>query len=445
MKLTLIQPRMGCEGATDAMQPLALGILAAQTPPDVEVTLVDERVGDQLLFDDPTDLVALTVETFTAKRAYQIASRFRARGVPVVMGGFHPSLMTGEALRFADSVVIGDAEGIWAGVIEDVRRGVLQRLYRQQSPPPLEGMWVDRTIFAEKSYAPIGLVQYGRGCRYACDFCSIRAFYHSHIRLRPVPEVVAEIASLERKIVFFVDDNLLSDPKAAEKLFRALIPLNIRWACQVSIDITSYPKLLDLMAESGCILALMGFESLDEHNLRQMKKGWNLKIGDYEAAIKRLYERGIMIYGTFVFGYDHDTSDAFSGSLEFAKRHKFCLANFNPLTPTPGTDLYRRLAAEKRLIFDSWWLDDRFRYGQATFHPRGMTAEELEQGCYWARCEFNRATSILGRFLDLKSNLSSLASAYTYIVANLISKREIARKQGLRLGDGSRLGRLEEV
>jgi len=197
-----------------------------------------------------------------------------------------------------------------------------------------------------------------------------------------VREVCEEIERVGHHHVFFVDDNIFVDVTKATELFRALIPLKITWSCQCSIDIARDPALVKLMQQSGCTMALFGFESLDRDNLQQMKKGWNLKVQDYETSIRVLQDSGIMIYGTFVFGYDHDTVDSFDRAVEFSIRHKFYLANFNPLTPTPRAPLFDRLEREGRLIHDRWWIDPRFRYGDATFHPRGMTADQLTAGCY---------------------------------------------------------------
>jgi radical SAM superfamily enzyme YgiQ (UPF0313 family) len=188
------------------------------------------------------------------------------------------------------------------------------------------------------------------------------------------------------------------------------------------------------MSRSGCITALIGFESLNKDNLRQMKKQWNLQHGDYATAIEQFHARGIMLYATFVFGYDHDTPAAFEITLDFALRSRFALANFNPLTPTPGAPLYARLAAEGRLLYDRWWLDPHFCYGQATFHPRGMTADELTAGCFWARRQFNRYGAIFQRARNTQANSRSLSRLGIYLAANWISRREIYRKQGARLG-----------
>ena len=434
MKITFIRPNLFNERSTDAMHPLCFAILKSLTPPDVETVFYDERLED-IPFDESTDLVAMTVETYTARRSYQIASEFRQRGIPVVMGGYHPTFLPDEALQYADAVVTGDAEGIWPQVIEDARRNTLQKIYSRDSFAPLGGLIPDRTIFQGKRYTPVSLVQYGRGCRYNCNFCSIRAFYGSNLRQRPVNEVVDEIKRLRRKFVFLVDDNIFVDTEKAIELFEALIPLKILWSCQVSIDIANDPELVRLMKRSGCVNALVGFESLNQDSLKQMRKSWNLQYGDYESSIKVFRDAGIMIYGTFVFGYDQDTVDSFDEAVEFAIRNKFYLANFNPLTPTPGSDLYTQLERERRLIHDRWWIDPEFRYGHATFHPRGMSADDLTAGCLRARLRFNTYRSLLTRALAPRTNLRSPYRFGIYLLSNLISKREILRKQNRQLGD----------
>ncbi|WP_209442394.1 B12-binding domain-containing radical SAM protein [Neoroseomonas oryzicola] len=433
MKIAFIRPNMYAGRSSDAMEPLCFAILKGLTPPDVETVLYDERL-EEVPLDETCDLVAMTVETYTARRAYAIADRYRSRGIPVVMGGYHPTFLPEEAARHADAVVVGDAEGIWPRVVEEARAGRLSSHYKADGFADLAGAHYDRSIFAGKKYAPVALVQYSRGCKFNCDFCSIRAFYGANLRQRPVDELVAEIAGLGQRHIFFVDDNIFINPKKAKELFRALIPLKIRWSCQVSIDIVKDPELLPLMKASGCATALIGFESLDAANLKQMNKGWNQKFASYEQALSQFADVGIMIYGTFVFGYDHDTPASFDAAVDFARQNRFWLANFNPLTPTPGAPLHDRLIAEGRMVFNEWWLDPNFRYGDATFEPRAMTASELTEGCFRARRAFNTWGSLIGRFVASRTNAGSPYRAWLYWLGNLVSRYEIYRKQGRALG-----------
>ena len=251
---------------------------------------------------------------------------------------------------------------------------------------------------------------------------------------------------LGRKHVIFIDDNLFVNVPKAEELFRALIPLSIRWACLVSVDIAKNARLLGLMAKSGCVAAATGFESLDKENLGQMRKGWNLKDDDPITAIQKFHDQGIMIYATFVFGYDQDTVDSFDITAEFAIRSKFALANFLALTPTPGSRLYNRLMSGNRLIFDRWWLDPDYRFGQATFRPLRMTTDELPEGCRRARKTFYEYGSILKRALGPVANNHDLSHLGIYLAANLVVKHNVFSNIGRRLGADTPLEpRLENV
>jgi radical SAM superfamily enzyme YgiQ (UPF0313 family) len=433
MKITFIRPHLTDARSADAMEPLVFALFAGLTPPGVELDFLDERL-ETIPDDHNTDLVALTVETFTARRAYQIATRFRQRGIPVVMGGYHPSFLPREALIYADAVVIGEAEEIWGRLVRDAQRGKLQRIYRQRKQSSLSDLRFERSIFEGKRYKPIALVQHGRGCPFVCDFCSIHTFYGSRTRQRPVAQVVAEIKALDRKYVLFVDDNLFVNVSQAEELFQALIPLNIHWAGQISINVAQNVRLMDLMAKSGCFCALIGFESLNKANLIQIKKKWNLKDGSYDAAVRKSHDRGIMIYASFVFGCDDDTVDSFDITAEYAIRSKFALVNFAALNPMPGSGFYNRLMNENRLIFERWWLDPDYRYGQATFRPLLMTADELTEGCVRARRMFFGYGSILKRALDPAANCRTLHHLKAFLIGNLITRRELDYKLAHRLG-----------
>jgi radical SAM superfamily enzyme YgiQ (UPF0313 family) len=433
MRVAFIRPHLFDTRSADALEPLVFAVLAGLTPPDVDLVLHDERLAPVPL-DDDVDLVALTVETYTARRAYQIARHYRSRGIPVVVGGYHPSFLPDEALLYADAVVIGDAEAIWRNLLDDCRRGRLRPIYRAEQSPALDGVAIDRRLFHGKRYPPVAAVQYGRGCRYACDFCSIHAFYGSAVRHRPAAEVVAEIETIGRRNVLLVDDNLFIDRPRARELFLALKPLGVTWGCQVTVDVADDPELLDLMASSGCIAALIGFESLDPQNLRQMNKGWALRHRTYQSAIQRFHDRGIMIYGSFIFGYDHDTRDSIGRTIDFALESKLFLVNFSPLTPTPGSRLYSRLRAEGRLLYDRWWLDPRYRYGATTYRPRHLTPDELTDLTIRARTAFYGYGSIAKRALNFQSNTRTFRHLGLFLSANLVSRREISSKLGRPLG-----------
>ena len=433
MKITFIRPNLFDQRSTDAMTPLCFAILKGLTPEHHEVVFHDERLAP-LPTDDQPDLVAMTVETYTARRSYQIADAYRRRGVKVVMGGYHPTFLPEEALQFSDAVVIGDAEAVWQRVLDDAENNTLAPVYQGEEFPCLDGIKFDRSVFAGKKYTPVTLVQYGRGCKYKCDFCSIRAFYGSNLRQRPLGQVIDEIRKYSGKFLFLVDDNIFVNGDQARELFEALVPLKKKWFCQVSIDIAKDPSLVELMRRSGCISALFGFESLNNDNLKQMAKGWNVHYGSYGDSIRIIQDSGIMIYGTFVFGYDQDTPESFEEAVEFTIDHKFYLANFNPLTPMPGAKLYDRMVSEGRMIYDRWWLDENYRYGHATFNPVGMTADELTAGCFRARSKFNTMSSIFKRSFAWKTNMRDVYRLGLYWASNTVSRREVYRKQDQVLG-----------
>jgi radical SAM superfamily enzyme YgiQ (UPF0313 family) len=432
-RITLLRPNMGDYRSSDGMLPLSIAAIAARTPSDVEVRFHDDVI-ETIPDDDTPDLAALTVGTFTARRAYDIADHYRARGVPVILGGHHPSLLPDEALEHADAVVIGDAEGNWEQLLADFRRGALRRRYAGDIHRPMDDVHYDRGIFRGKRYVPIEPVQYSRGCRFVCDFCSIRAFYRDSLRHRPQERLVAELQELgTRKMVFFVDDNLFGSIESLNQLLEAIRPLGIRWSCQISIDVARDEQLLDRMAAAGCQLALIGFESLSRENLKQMAKPWNRVAGDYLSVVRRFHERGVAVYGTFVFGYDHDTTDTIRQSLDFALEARLEIANFNPLTPTPGTPLYDRLLSEGRLLSPRWWLDPAYRYGDPIFRPRGMTPDEFAGQCYEAKRDFYSWRSITTRVLGSHAGLDWFRTGMVGL-ANIISRREIIRKQYRAMG-----------
>ena len=441
-RLTLVHPCIGRRVGQKyirswQMEPLPPAVIAGLTPQDVLVRFYDDRM-ETIPFDEPTDLVAISVETYTAKRAYQIASEFRCRGVPVVMGGFHATLMPDEVLRWADTVVIGEAEDIWEEVLEDFRCGTPKRTYCGGQRPSLKGCMPDRSIFAGKRYLPVSLVEIGRGCHFRCDFCAVQVVYGQKQNRRSADDVFSELerikASGNSNLIFFVDDNITSNMSDAKAFFRELKRLKIRWVSQASINAAHDEEFLQLIRESGCKAVLIGFESLDRDNLKAMKKGFNLMQGGYEKAVANLRKHHIRLYATFMFGYDRDTPSSFDSAVEFARRHRFYIAAFNHLTPFPGTPLYQRLQDQQRLIYEAWWLDENYSYNKAPFRPMGISPEELQRQCVKARADFYSWPSILQRSVD-RVNRSDPFMFRNFFMVNGLLRSDVHGRDYYPLGD----------
>jgi radical SAM superfamily enzyme YgiQ (UPF0313 family) len=447
MRLTIVHPCIGRRAGqryirTWQMEPLPAATLAGLTPKDVEVRFYDDRM-ELVPYDEPTDLVAVSVETYTAKRAYQIASEYRRRKVPVVMGGFHATLCPDEVARYAEAIVVGEAETLWPRVIDDARHGRLERIYRDPGRPSLAGLKPDRRIFRGKRYLPVALVEAGRGCHFRCEFCAVQTVFNATQSRRPPDEIVSEIEELKREkpLFFFVDDNITSNLQQAKDFFRALIPSGIRWVSQSSINAAHDEEFLDLLVRSGCMGVLIGFESLNPENLREMNKSFNTMRGGFERALANLRRRRIRLYGTFIFGYDGDTPEGFGRTVAFAKRHGLYIAAFNHLTPFPGTPLYSRFQSEGRLLYENWWLDERYSYNRIPFTPRGMTPRELERRCVEARREFYSWRSIMRRGLDL-ANRSDWFMWRNFYLINAMHRADVSARNHYPLGDESWAGTL---
>ena len=442
MRLTIIHPCIGRKPGqkyirTWQMESLPAATLAGLTPKDVEVRFYDDRM-ETIPFDEATDLVAISVETYTAKRAYQIASEYRKRRVPVVMGGFHATLCPDEVARYAEAVVCGEAELLWPRVIDDARHGRLEKFYRQTGRPSLTGLKPDRSIFRGKRYLPIGLIEAGRGCHFKCDFCAVQTVFNSTQTRRPIDDIIAEIKPLtrERKLFFFVDDNITSNIEQAKEFFRALIPLKVRWVSQSSINAAHDEEFLELLVRSGCQGVLIGFESLNPANLKDMNKVFNTMRGGFEKALANLRKHHIRVYGTFIFGYDRDTPESFSETVAFAREHSLYIAAFNHLTPFPGTPLYKRLQEEGRLLYENWWLDERYSYNRIPFQPRGMTPELLQKNCLAARREFYSWPSITQRgFASV--NRSNWFMWRNFYLINALHRNDVSLRDHYPLGDES--------
>lgn len=358
--------------------PLTLPTLAALIPEDIEheLTLYDEGV-EEIPHDLDADIIGMTVITGTARRAYELASAFRARGITVVLGGPHVTLVPDDAAPHADAIVVGYAEDTWPQLLRDFIAGRLQARYEQApdlslaNRPPAR-----RDLIPSGRHVKTGVFEATRGCNHRCDFCVVPFAWGRKPYQKPVADVIDEIRSTGARRAIFIDLNLVADKAYAAELFTALAPLGIKWGGLATSLLARDEELLDLCARSGCIALLVGFESISGAALKDVSKSFNSP-GLYAEWIRRFHDHGIAINGTFVFGLDSDTPDVFEKTAEFVIDTRIDLPRFAILTPFPGTGLYQRLAREGRILTRNWELYD----GQhVVFQPRGMSMRELELG-----------------------------------------------------------------
>lgn len=393
--------------------PLSLLQVAALTPPDVRVTLVDEAVQDVDLSASP-DLVGITAFTSSAPRAYEISSAFRARGIPVVLGGMHASACPEEALGYCDSVVVGEAEGKWQRLLADAAAGRLQRVYRSTDYPDLHTIPVPRRdLVRRRDYLVPDTVQATRGCAHNCSFCSVSTFFGRRIRSRPVEHVAREVASLPGRYVVFVDDNIMTMPSYARQLFERLAGTGKKWMGQASTAVLQNADLSRLAARSGCQALFVGLETLSDAALKQVNKGFNV-VDNFRHIIGRLHDVGIGVIGAFMFGFDGEDDSVFERTAEFADRAKIDVPQYSILTPLPGTPLYAQMAAEGRIIDRDW---SHYDGGHVVFSPRGTTPERLADGL---RQAFRHSYS----FLDIFRRLLGVSRRLpTMLAVNLAFRR----------------------
>jgi radical SAM superfamily enzyme YgiQ (UPF0313 family) len=406
------------------MEPLQLALIAGLVEPPDEVVMYDDRL-ESIPFEEHTDLVGITVDTFSVRRACEISAAYRNRNVRVVMGGMHVSLLPDEASANADAIVIGDVEPVWKELLADAKLGQLKKSYTAAFGLPQQDCYPDRTIFKGKKYLPVSLLQFSRGCRFNCTFCSVAKFFkHTH-QCRKMEDVLYEIEKDRLKTILFVDDNMVSNTESLKVFLRELIPMKVKWASQSSIDMVKDREMLRLMADSGCVGNLIGFESININTLNWFNKAPNLRgFNNYKEALEIFRDFGLLTWASFMIGNDFDTLETIDKTVEFAIKNKFTLAFFHILMPYPGTAIYDQFARENRLLFDGkWWDHPDYRYNHATFVPKLMSPEQLSEATIIANKEFYSHSSIASRFLDPKTNMGSLFKALFYLRFNYILRK----------------------
>ncbi len=410
-------------------KPLSLMVLAGLTPPEWEVSILDENLGvpDYEALPRP-DLVGITAFTSQASRAYEIARHFRDRGVPVVMGGIHATMCLDEVLERADSVVTGEAEGIWREVLEDARQGRLKRRY-EGGFADMQDVPLARHDLLPPAYA-FGAVQTTRGCPLNCSFCSVTAFNGSHYRQRPIPDVVREFQSIPEKHVLIVDDNLIGTSARhiarAKELFRALADANLgkNWVAQATINFADDEELLSLAAKAGCAGVFIGFESPTPEGLQELGKKFNLVKGrDFRASVRRIQRHNILVVGSFILGLDVDGA-GIGKRISKAARH-YGVDNLNVLflTPLPGTRLWDEMKAADRLALNEFPED--WKYYTLTFpvaRYRQLSRNSIIEEILKCNRSFYSLPRILGR---VTSSIWRRRQPWISFVANLSYRSNI--------------------
>ncbi len=362
-------------------QPLSLGIIAALTPPDWKIKIIDENFREFRYYE--ADLVGITAFTSTAPRAYEIAGIYREKGIKTIMGGIHASMLPEEAGQYVDCVVQGEAEPVWAQVIRDFEAGKLQKLYKSPFAREIRQPMPRRDLF-HPGYICAG-IQTTRGCPLNCSFCSVSAFNGRHYRFRPIEDVLDELEETPQKYVFFIDDNIIGhsqeSKERARQLFEGIIRRGIKkiWLSQSSINFADDADLLKLAYRSGCRMIFLGIEAETEDQLQEANKRLNLKRGSdaYRDVFRSIQRQGIGVIAGFIFGWDSDTPNAIMDRARYAVACGADSHQTSVLTPLPGTALWDRIAAEKRLIYTNFPADwSRYDYFEPTIvHPALKTAE----------------------------------------------------------------------
>lgn len=397
MKILLVAPCQLQDQRPNSMDipQLTLSLIAALTPPEHEIQIVEEVYGEIVNFDGDYDVIGISIMTQTAIRGYQVANEFRKRGKTVVFGGIHATSMPEEAIHYGNAVVIGEAEGLWDIVLEDIKHKRLKPFYKLDKLPDLQSHIKPRRdlIKCSSGRFSIAPIETTRGCPYNCDFCSVSRFFGTRQRHKPIPDVIGDIESCDQKNLFFLDDNITGDKRYAKELFREMIPLKKIWVGQASVQVSNDPELMQLAYKSGCRALLIGFESMSDSGINQYRK--TLKTIDANVqAVKKLQDNGIMTMASLIFGLDSDTKEVFEVAHDFLTRSKAAFFQACVMTPYPGTPVFSKLKEEGRILTDDW---TRYDASKVIIRPENLSPEELLDGYNKMKYHFYSNKSILKR------------------------------------------------
>lgn len=408
--------------------PLGLAYLAAVTPPDWDIKLIDENI--QVAPFPDADLVGITSFTSTVNRAYEIATFYRRKDIPVVMGGIHVTMLPDEALNYADCVVQGEGEWVWPQVLKDFERGHLKRTYKPVREK-LSHLPLPRRDLFSPDYS-WGTIQTSRGCPMECHFCSVTAFNGRLYRQRPLEEVWDELKAIPHKNIFFVDDNILGYGRAAEKrairLFRGIVEQGIRkrFLCQTSINFAENPEVLFWAKKAGCKMIFIGLESVSENSLRYFGKSYNLKTGvhEYAKSIRQCHHYGIGVIGALMFGSDGEDTGIFRRTLRFIRESGLDVVQVTFATPLPGTRFFEDLYREERLTLTDFPADwNEYRFSHVIFKPKGISEEDFYYGMALVKDGLYTRLSFAKRVFRTLLETRDFSTAYLSLKLNSAFRR----------------------
>jgi len=397
--------------------PLSLLTIASHTPPGIEITLIDENIED-INFDEKYDLVGITAMTQQAYRAYAIAVEFRKRNIPVVMGGIHASVLPDEALQHVDTVFVGESEDQWAIYLNDLENGTAKKIYRNDALFDLGNARIPKynlvnyVAFRSKdTYIRLMPVQATRGCPHDCSFCIVPDLYGKCIRKKSISQVVKEIEHLKElhfdSLILFVDDNLFVDRRYIKTLMKELTPLKISYIAQTDISVAKDHELLELAYNSGCVLMLIGFESIDSHNLEEINNNkWKMKqLASYTSSINKIQEHGIIVFGSFIVGFENDDPKTFEKIRDFVIGNNIS-AHFTMLTALPGSRLYTQFKSENRFFRDVFW--DDLSFYNLNFRHKALNRDYVEKGIVWLYDEVYSDENVIKRYRYMMQSFKNL-------------------------------------
>jgi radical SAM superfamily enzyme YgiQ (UPF0313 family) len=423
-------------GSRVLLPPLGLLTIAACTPEHIDIEIIDEKVNGRVNLSNDADLIGISIFAHTARRGYEIADQFRKKGHKVVLGGFHASFMIKEALEHADAVVVGEAEPVWGQMLEDAHAGRLKRIYNGNSLLALKHTPFPRFDEIDmKRYMLKHVIQATRGCPFDCDFCSVAAFFGGTFRVKPVEQVLHELGPLnEGEWICFVDDNIVGSPRYAADLFKALIPLKIRWIAQSSITIADDKELLKLAAESGCACLLIGIETVEPANVAYM--GGKIKLDRLEEQLGRVHEAGIGINGTFILGLDGDTLETFEKTASFCINNYIELPSFMVFNPIPGTPMFNQMRQDGRLRVDGYREYEALLFRRKIFYTlRGISETDFYEG-FDRMCRMTYSyTNILRRNMKYRTSFKEfLYGNFVWRQCDLqLGRRSLAKHEPLEI------------